>query len=349
MLVTQQPVLLRFRYPVMPLAQLANGPQRFTLLGENIVLWLGASGAPAARRNRCCHRTAPLSKGFVDGEHIVCGYHGWTYNADGRCVRIPQNDDGATPAGAGVPAYRCQARYGYAWVALGEPLQPIVDIAEDGRPGYRRIEQFNKRWRASALRLMENSFDNAHFSFVHKANFGLIEQPVPAPYRFDETDYGFEAETTVPVRNPPESYRITGTTEPITHRHLVNRYYLPFARRFGGHYPASGVDHIIYNCAMPMDDGRMMLAQWLYRSDSEADCSTQELIAWDGAITEEDRDILEATDPDVCIDTRRRVEFHMRSDKPGLIIRQQLLALLQAHGEEEVYRKAAMVPIVAQA
>ena len=81
----------------------------------------------------------------------------------------------------------------------------------------------------------------------------------------------------------------------------------------------------------------MMLAQWLYRSDSEADCSTEELIAWDKAITIEDRDILEATDPDACIDTRRRVEFHMSSDKPGLVIRQKLLALLQAHGEEEVH------------
>ena len=82
----------------------------------------------------------------------------------------------------------------------------------------------------------------------------------------------------------------------------------------------------------------MMLAQWLYRSDTEEQCSTQKLIEWDAAITAEDRDILEATDPDACIDTRRRVEFHMSSDKPGLMIRKQLLDLLHAHGEEEVFR-----------
>ncbi len=87
----------------------------------------------------------------------------------------------------------------------------------------------------------------------------------------------------------------------------------------------------------------MTLVQRLYGSDSEADCATQELIDWDDAITREDGEILGATDPGVCIDTRRRVEFHMRSDKPGLIIRQQLLALLQAHGEEEVYRTAPIV------
>jgi len=235
MLVTQQPVLRRFWYAIMPMHHLQAGPQPFTLLGEKIVLWKKADGTPAALRDRCCHRTAQLSKGFVDGDHIVCGYHGWTYNCTGTCVRIPQNDDGAIPAGAKVPAYQCVERYGYAWVCLGDQLRPIPEFPEETSGRHRRILQFYQEWKTSPVRMMENSFDNAHFSFVHKANFGLIDQPVPAPYRFDETDYGFEAETTVPIRNPPESHRITGTTEPITHRHLVNRYYLPFSRRFGCH------------------------------------------------------------------------------------------------------------------
>ena len=82
----------------------------------------------------------------------------------------------------------------------------------------------------------------------------------------------------------------------------------------------------------------MMLVQWLYRNDTEAQCPTQKLIDWDAAITAEDRDILEATDYDACIDTTRKVEFHMPSDKPGLVIRKQLLDLLKAHGEVEVHR-----------
>ena len=82
----------------------------------------------------------------------------------------------------------------------------------------------------------------------------------------------------------------------------------------------------------------MLLVQWLYRNDTEAQCSTQELIDWDAAITAEDRDILEATDFDACIDTTRRMEFHMTSDKPGLVIRRQLMDLLSAHGEVEVHR-----------
>jgi phenylpropionate dioxygenase-like ring-hydroxylating dioxygenase large terminal subunit len=338
MLVTQQPVLRRFWYAIMPMSHLDQGPKPFTLLGEKIVLWRKPDGSPAALRDRCCHRTAQLSKGFVEGENLVCGYHGWTYNASGACVRIPQQDSQNIPNGACVPAYRAQEKYGYAWVALDEPLKPIPDFPEDGSGRHRRIFQFYEEWKTSPVRMMENSFDNSHFSFVHKSNFGLFDQPKPASYEFRDTDYGFEAQTLVPVRNPPESFKITGTTEPITNRQLINRYYLPFSRRFGCHYPASGIDHIIYNCATPIDDERMMLVQWLYRSDKEEDCSEQSLIQWDALITAEDRDILEATDPDVCIDIRRRVEFHMPSDRPGLVIRKQLLELLQAHGEQEVFR-----------
>lgn len=338
MLVTQQKTLRKFWYALMPMTKLDEGPQPFRLLGEDIVVWKGADGKPAALRDRCCHRTAKLSKGFVENGNIVCGYHGWTYDCSGACVRIPQAPDSKIPAGAQVQSYRCQEKYGYVWVALEEPLQPIPDFPEESDPAYRRILQFYEKWNTSPLRVMENSFDNSHFSFVHKANFGMIDNPVPSKYEFRPNDWGFEAETHVPIRNPPASYRITGTTDPVTERHLVNRWYLPFSRRFGCMYPASGRHHIIYNCATPIDDKSLMLVQWLYRNDSEEDCSAQELIDWDRPITDEDRDILEATDYDACIDTRRRVEFHMESDKPGLLMRRMLMELFTREGESEAFR-----------
>ncbi len=338
MLVTQQPVLRRFWYALFPISAIEQGPKPFTLLGERIVVWKTADGTPAALRDRCCHRTAQLSKGHVVDGQIVCGYHGWTYNAQGRCVRIPQFTDGEQiPRGAVVPTYRCQEKYGYVWVALEEPLRPIPEFPEDAQPGYRRIFQLYQEWKTSPVRMMENSFDNAHFSFVHRATFGDPLRPVPKTYELVETDYGFEGESSVPILNPPEAHQVTGSQAPTVTRHLVNRYYLPFARRFGCHYD-SGIDHIIYNCATPIDDERMVLVQWLYRNDTEAQCPQQLLIDWDSAVTTEDREILEATDPDVCIDTRRRQEFHMPSDKPGLVIRKMLLALLAEHGETEVHR-----------
>lgn len=337
MLTTKQKTLRKFWYATVKTEDLKSGPKPFRLMGEDLVLFLDADGRPAALADRCCHRTAKLSKGWCENGNIVCGYHGWTYDRDGRCVRIPQYPEGAAVSGnIATPAYRCQSRYGYAWVALEEPLADLFDIPEDSDPGFRRIDQFYEEWNCAPIRMMENSFDNAHFSFVHKATFGQYDQPKPEKYDMQETDYGFYAESTVPIANPPIAHQVTGTTEPATKRHMRNHWYLPFSRRLDMEYP-SGIRHIIFNCATPMDDGRIQLVQWLYRNDTEADCPTAKLIEWDAVITKEDKDILEATDPDACIDISRRVEQHMPSDRGGMIMRRRLLELFRAHGEEEIH------------
>ena len=132
-----------------------------------------------------------------------------------------------------TPAYHCEARYGYVWVALEEPLAPILDAEEEHDPAYRRIPQFYEEWNTSALRLMENSFDNAHFAFVHKGTFGQLNQPLPEKYEIKETDYGFEAETLITVNNPPVQHRIAGTTDAddqAPHAQQVVHAVLPQAR-----------------------------------------------------------------------------------------------------------------------
>lgn len=81
MLVTRQPVLRRFWYPVMPLSELANNqPCSFELLEQPLVLWLDVAGQPAAIRDRCCHRSAQLSKGEVLSGCVRCPYHGWSFD-----------------------------------------------------------------------------------------------------------------------------------------------------------------------------------------------------------------------------------------------------------------------------
>ena len=122
MLVTQQPVLRRFWYALFPMSAIEAGPKPFTLLGENIVVWKTADGTPAALRDRCCHRTAKLSKGTVVEGNIVCGYHGWTYDCSGACVRIPQAPDLQIPAGAKVPARSALAGLSPDWTSNSSSL-----------------------------------------------------------------------------------------------------------------------------------------------------------------------------------------------------------------------------------
>ncbi|WPB56135.1 aromatic ring-hydroxylating dioxygenase subunit alpha [Xylophilus sp. GOD-11R] len=352
MLITRQTALRRFWYPVMPAAVLDDGGLHpFTLLGEPIVLWRAANGEPACLRDRCCHRTARLSLGFLEGDDVVCGYHGWTFSPEGRCVRVPQQPAG-TPiaANACVPAYRVQERYGYVWVTLAapgqEPLADLPDLPQDADPAFRRIDEFHEEWGIGALRLMENSFDNAHVAYVHRATFGDVQDPRPNLYRITaQGKYGFEATThyRVVVRGET-AQRAIGSDEAETVREQTSAWFMPFVRRTGIRYP-NGLAHVIVTCATPIDDRRSMILQWVYRNDTEQEASAASVIAFDRAVTLEDKAILESCDPDVPLAVVDGEELHMASDRPGLVMRGMFMSLLAEAGETEQRAPSPWAPV----
>ena len=337
MLVTQQKVLRRFWYAVMPSGLLTDRPQPFTLLGTPLVLFRDAHGTVAALRDRCCHRTARLSGGWLEDGNIVCPYHGWTYAGDGSCVRIPQRPDGDPGKGITVEAFRSSERYGVVWVALDEPLAPIPDWPEQDDPGYRRIDQFYERWNCNGLRLMENSFDNAHIHFVHRNTFGNINDPDPPQPEIERVDHGFIARSDVPVFNSDLQKKNLRDDSAFTVRHMTAHWYMPFLRRLHIRYP-SGLDHIIVTAATPIADDACQVVQFCFRNDSEADAPAAGIIAFDRRVTQEDRAVLEGTDFDMPLEMNSGVERHMPSDRPGLLMRRMLIELLARHGETEQTR-----------
>ncbi len=70
MLVGDSPAFRRFWYVAMPAAKLDQGPQPFSLFGEEMVIWKAADGTVSALRDECCHRAAKLSLGEVIGDSI---------------------------------------------------------------------------------------------------------------------------------------------------------------------------------------------------------------------------------------------------------------------------------------
>jgi hypothetical protein len=112
------------------------------------------------------------------------------------------------------------------------------------------------------------------------------------------------------------------------------QWYLPFVRKTRIEYP-TGLIHSIVTAATPINDQCSQIVQFCFRNDAESDTSTADVIRFDQAIVEEDKHILEGTDPDVPLDPRG-IEASMASDEPGLIIREMLRDLLAKHGEAEV-------------
>ncbi|MGF1535772.1 MAG: Rieske 2Fe-2S domain-containing protein [Elainellaceae cyanobacterium] len=336
MLVTQQPIFRRFWYPVVPCQQLADGPKAFELLKEPLVLWLDPQGHPAAVRDRCCHRTAKLSLGHVSEGRICCPYHGWEFDASGACARVPQLDaSAAIPSSYRVDSYRCIIRYGYVWVCLEEPLLDVPQIEEAEDASYRLIPEFYEPWSCSGLRVMENELDLAHPTFVHTSTFGSEAHPTPDALEITETDWGIHVYGKLGVVNPAEQQQNLKMAEAQTFRTLEMDWLMPFTIKLKITYP-NGLVHIVVNTMTPIDDGRSQMVQFCLRNDTEADTPAKDVVAFDRAVTLEDKRILESTDYDVPLTLSR--EEHMMTDRPGIMIRKKVSALLRSQGEVEQTR-----------
>jgi len=99
--------------------EIAESPLGRRLLGEDVVLWRGVSGDVTAFENRCAHRAFPLSHSTVDGDRLVCGYHGCTYDTHGQCVYTPTQPH--VPTGMTVRVFPVVEEPPFVWIWLGPP------------------------------------------------------------------------------------------------------------------------------------------------------------------------------------------------------------------------------------
>jgi phenylpropionate dioxygenase-like ring-hydroxylating dioxygenase large terminal subunit len=84
-----------------------------------VVVRLRPGAEVTALPARCPHRLVPLAAGTVVDGQLQCPYHGWTFNAEGRCVDIPSLGGDSTPpprADLDVP-WATEERDGWVWLA----------------------------------------------------------------------------------------------------------------------------------------------------------------------------------------------------------------------------------------
>jgi phenylpropionate dioxygenase-like ring-hydroxylating dioxygenase large terminal subunit len=84
-----------------------------------VVVRLRPGGEVSAFPARCPHRLVPLAAGTVVEGRLQCPYHGWRFDAEGRCVDIPSlGADGTPPPRADLPVpWAVEERHGWIWLA----------------------------------------------------------------------------------------------------------------------------------------------------------------------------------------------------------------------------------------
>jgi phenylpropionate dioxygenase-like ring-hydroxylating dioxygenase large terminal subunit len=184
--------LANYWHPIAHSDDVTEQPTRFELLGEKICAFRTAAGV-SAFKDLCIHRGTALSLGWVTDGRITCAYHGWQYDAAGKCVKIPSLPEGSTiPRKARAIAYRAEERYGLVWVAMDEPIAPIPAFPHDewDDPSFHGFLSSTYLWHSSAGRSVENFMDVSHFPFVHEGLLGSRDNTVMGEVEVVETDYG---------------------------------------------------------------------------------------------------------------------------------------------------------------
>lgn len=165
----------------------ADRPLAVQLHGERFAVWRDADGKPAAVLDRCPHKGASLSSGFVKDGQISCGYHGWCFGKDGHCSSIPAQHTGEPmPRRAHTHAVPCREGHGFLWLWWARdplaplpadsalpPLPPVGPIPEAGDANWRNLEG-QVEWQANWLRVLEAFMDLTHAPFVHSGSFGAM-------------------------------------------------------------------------------------------------------------------------------------------------------------------------------
>ena len=141
-------------------------PLARTVCNNKMVLWRKADGSLAVLEDACWHRLLPLSMGWLEGETLVCRYHGLGFDGKGQCTRMPSQDS-LNPA-AKVRSYPALVPDMYwnddpEWAGDGKTLFAKCD--------YRLF--------------VDNLMDLTHESFVHITSIGskhVAETPMTTTY-----------------------------------------------------------------------------------------------------------------------------------------------------------------------
>lgn len=166
-------LMRRYWHPIAASSQLAShGTKAVRILGEDLVLYRDRSGQVGLVGDRCPHRNAGMIYGVPEQHGLRCAYHGWCYDASGRCTDQPyeQTEDPSSSFKdrIRIKAYPVQELADLIFAYLGPepaPLVPRWDL-------FTRLDVPREIGSAvipcNWLQIVENALDPVHVEWLHQ-------------------------------------------------------------------------------------------------------------------------------------------------------------------------------------
>jgi vanillate O-demethylase monooxygenase subunit len=312
-------ILSKHWYPIACAADIGAKPTKLVLLDLELVAWRTTAGLCVAR-DICPHRGVPLSMGSVEGDEIVCAYHGLRYGPDGRCRKIPAQPDVKPPARFGLTLFPAIERYGLLWTCLlpdfGTSIPPLPAWDD---PAFQPILPPSVDIAASPGRQLEGFVDVAHFAFVHHNAFADPENKEVPLYTTEFTEFGLRTEYWSTVSNYPKALQHLA---PQDFRWLrVFEVFPPFTARLTVHFPNEGRLYIL-NAASPVSARKTRLFVPIVRN-FDTTGSLDDVYAFNAQIFAEDQAIVERQKPE-DLPLESGDEFHIAADRTSAEYRRLL-------------------------
>ncbi len=343
-----------FWYTCGPSTTITHKPKRLKILGQNLVAYRKDTGEAVVMSDLCIHRGGSLAMGWVEDNCLRCPYHGWKFKDDGTCVEIPSlAKDKSIPRKARVDAYPSAEKYGLVWVFLGDLPQeerpPIPDFPGwDGENFRATYGEFT--WNANFRRVVENSLDPAHASWVHKDSFGNKQDPEVPEFEIKTSELGGGAHMTL---ISPKLKGLWGRKREVRNEvHLYNGYLMPNVTIVNMAFGKMRTR--IYNIAVPVDE-ETTITHWVVLRDFlksplfDGDTRRRTM-----KIFYEDAPVVENQRPEL-IPEEISAELHVRADRIQIAYRKMCQAI-EAKGwgiDLDQYRtlegkKATIIPCPAR-
>ena len=153
-------------------ARMAERPLKAVrLLGQDLILFRDTAGQWGLLDRDCPHRGADLAFARHEGDGVRCPFHGWKFDAQGRCLDTPAEPFGSTLCQrVRQRAYPVREVAGVLFAWLGDegsppPALPAIDAFN--APASHSFA-FKGLWQCNWLQAFEVGIDPAHASFLHR-------------------------------------------------------------------------------------------------------------------------------------------------------------------------------------
>jgi vanillate monooxygenase len=169
--------------------EVAEKPLGRQVCGQRVAFFRRSDGRVAAVEDFCPHRGAPMSLGKVEGDNLVCPYHGLVMDGEGRTCAMPKQRVAAFPKARSFPVVE---KYGFIWLWPGDAERadpaaiPVFEWADNPEYAYGGGLYHVK---ADYRLMVDNLMDLTHETYVHSTSIGqkeIDEAPVATRVDGDE-------------------------------------------------------------------------------------------------------------------------------------------------------------------